>query len=213
VGGFLRIRLGDFFAGTMPEKPNLVSAIRPNLEDPIYNHFLTTLGASNASHLDVGAGTGEKVIYSASLGLQPIALEYDHDYIIRIKTGCIQGTAKYLPFDNNTFNVVPLMHVLEHLPFYDDTLSEIYRVLKPKGYFLVEVPNKYYLQELFNALYTRFVVDKNQRYLAHCNYFTYSGLKTILSMHGFQVEKDKIYGGLLHGTISAMIRLTLDIFF
>src|SRR4030043_2028222 len=110
----------------MPEKPNLVSAICPNLEDPIYNPFLIPLGASHASHLDVGAGTGENVIYSASLGLHPVALEYDHEYANRIKTGCIQGTAKYLPFDNDTFYVVTLMHVLEHLPFYDDTLCEIY---------------------------------------------------------------------------------------
>jgi SAM-dependent methyltransferase len=195
----------------MPEKPNLVSIIRPCLQDPVYIKYLGLLGASNVLHLDVGAGTGENIRYATSLGLRSVALEYDHDYALRIHGDCVQGSAKYLPFTQNSFDVVTLTHVLEHLPYYEDALNEIHRVLKSRGIFIVEVPNKYYLQELFNYFYTHLVVDEAHRYLAHCNYFTYSSLKRLLETHGFSIKDFKVYGGLFHGTFRAVIQLFFDI--
>jgi SAM-dependent methyltransferase len=195
----------------MPEKPYFVDQTLPSLRDPVYTKYLIPLGALNASHLDIGPATGENITYSTSLGLKSMGIEYDHEYAIRIKQVCIQGTAEYLPFDRNSFDLVTLSHVLEHLPHYEETLSEIYRVLKPNGTFIVEVPNKYSLQELFNKLYTHFVLDKDHKYLGHCNYFTYSRLKRILEMRGFIVKDCKISGGMFHGTINSVIGLTLDI--
>ena len=45
-----------------------------------------------------------------------------------------------MPFDNSTFDVVICNHVLEHVEDDHKALSEIYRVLKPGGYSIMQVP-------------------------------------------------------------------------
>ncbi len=45
-----------------------------------------------------------------------------------------------LPFESNSFDVILCNHVLEHIP--DDTraMQELYRVLKPKGWGIFQIP-------------------------------------------------------------------------
>jgi 2-polyprenyl-3-methyl-5-hydroxy-6-metoxy-1,4-benzoquinol methylase len=50
-----------------------------------------------------------------------------------------------LPFENNTFDVVISLWVLEHLKLPEAVFSEIYRVLKPGGIFMFATPNKNFL--------------------------------------------------------------------
>ncbi len=50
-----------------------------------------------------------------------------------------------MPFSDHSFDVAISMQLLEHL-HPDDVhthFSEVYRVLKPKGKYIVETPNKY----------------------------------------------------------------------
>ena len=47
---------------------------------------------------------------------------------------------KKLPFKDNTFNEVVIIHVLEHLPEPLPILKEIYRVCKTNGRIFIEVP-------------------------------------------------------------------------
>ncbi len=42
-----------------------------------------------------------------------------------------------LPFDDNSFDIVVSQGVLEHVPLVDRSLDEVYRILKPGGYFFV----------------------------------------------------------------------------
>jgi SAM-dependent methyltransferase len=52
----------------------------------------------------------------------------------------IYGDAQALPFADNSMDAVLLLDVLEHLPRPEDCLSEIARVLKPNGTFVLQVP-------------------------------------------------------------------------
>ena len=47
---------------------------------------------------------------------------------------------KNLPFEDNTFDEIVMIHVLEHLPHPLPILKEIYRVCKTDGKILIEVP-------------------------------------------------------------------------
>ena len=47
---------------------------------------------------------------------------------------------EFLPFENNSFDRVVVIHVLEHLPRLPDALDEVLRVLKPGGIFSVVLP-------------------------------------------------------------------------
>lgn len=45
-----------------------------------------------------------------------------------------------IPFENDTFDVIICNHVLEHIPDDRQAMSEIYRILKPEGFALLQVP-------------------------------------------------------------------------
>lgn len=54
----------------------------------------------------------------------------------------IQESAYELHYPNNSFDVVFLLEVLEHLDYPDKALAEIARVLKPDGYLILGVPRE-----------------------------------------------------------------------
>jgi SAM-dependent methyltransferase len=45
-----------------------------------------------------------------------------------------------IPLDDNSFDVVICNHVLEHVPNDIDAMKEIYRILKPDGWAILQVP-------------------------------------------------------------------------
>jgi len=47
---------------------------------------------------------------------------------------------KKLPFENNSIGEVYMHHVLEHIPYYDRLIKEIYRVCKNKAKVIIFVP-------------------------------------------------------------------------
>jgi ubiquinone/menaquinone biosynthesis C-methylase UbiE len=48
-----------------------------------------------------------------------------------------------IPLDDNSMNIVIADWVLEHVQNPDDFVKEIYRVLKPGGFFCARTPHKY----------------------------------------------------------------------
>ncbi|OBR95472.1 HTH-type transcriptional activator mta [Clostridium ragsdalei P11] len=53
-----------------------------------------------------------------------------------------------IPYEDNSFDVVIANHVLYHVGDVDKSLSEIYRVLKPKGYFYASTVGKNHMKEM-----------------------------------------------------------------
>ncbi|WP_299326134.1 class I SAM-dependent methyltransferase [uncultured Maribacter sp.] len=45
-----------------------------------------------------------------------------------------------LPFEDNTFDVILCNHVLEHIPDDTKAMSELYRILKPGGWGIFQIP-------------------------------------------------------------------------
>jgi len=54
-----------------------------------------------------------------------------------------------LPFKDNAFDVVLCNHVLEHIPNDTKALQELYRVLKPEGWAILQVPQDYKRSKTF----------------------------------------------------------------
>ena len=96
--------------------------------------------------LDVGCGLGSVLhfIEGKRFGVDPLANEYLKLYKypegIKIK----KGFSEYLPFPNTNFDVVFCSNALDHVTNPKKAISEISRVLKKSGYFVLTV-------EIFNA--------------------------------------------------------------
>jgi len=65
-----------------------------------------------------------------------------------------------LPFKENEFDVILCNHVLEHIP--DDTMAmqELFRVLKPKGMAILQIPQDLSLETTFED---HTITDKKER--------------------------------------------------
>jgi SAM-dependent methyltransferase len=85
----------------------------------------------NLKVLDIGGGFRDRRVFLKTLG-SVIVLDRKKGPTIDIV-----GNAQNLPFTDNSFDVVALFMVLEHLEDPKVALGEIARVLKPKGVLLL----------------------------------------------------------------------------
>ncbi len=106
---------------------------------------IRSLLSSPKTVLDVGSGGGEFAYLLASLGHRVTGIEPNRGYAeyavthygITAQIGLVQDSV--LPPD--TFDVITIWHVLEHLEDPRAALERLHSWLKPDGVLIVEVPN------------------------------------------------------------------------
>lgn len=99
--------------------------------------------AAGLQILDLGSACGDNFAFAGHFGsvvgidLSPTAIRICRDKGI---SSIVQGDAQALPFDDQSFDVVIALDIFEHLP--DDRLAirETFRVLKPGGILIANVP-------------------------------------------------------------------------
>ena len=65
-----------------------------------------------------------------------------------------------LPFEENSFDVILCNHVLEHIPNDTKAMQELYRVMKPKGYGIFQIPQDLSRETTFEDVS---ITDKKER--------------------------------------------------
>lgn len=65
-----------------------------------------------------------------------------------------------LPFEDNSYDVILCNHVLEHIPDDTKAMQELYRVLKPGGYGVFQIPQDLSRAETFED---NSIIDKKKR--------------------------------------------------
>lgn len=111
-------------------------------------------------------------------------------------------TRERLPFADASFDVVTCMETLEHLHDTDHMVSEIRRILRPRGYAILAVPR---LDALLNmamlavgyqppaiecSLRMRYgSPDSSPRVSGHVSHFTRRALFELVGANGFAVER------------------------
>lgn len=103
----------------------------------------SALNKPNPRILDVGCGTGANLKMLAAYGraegvdISQQAIDFCHERgLDTVKLGAIE----HLPYENNSFEIVTALDVIEHLDDDVGGLREIRRVLRPDGRVLVFVP-------------------------------------------------------------------------
>ena len=96
--------------------------------------------------LEIGAGVGEHISYENLARTEYYALEMRQEMAQLIRerfpsVNVVVGDCqKSINFQDDFFDKVLAIHVLEHLPNLPSALKEIHRVLKPNGEFCVVIP-------------------------------------------------------------------------
>jgi ubiquinone/menaquinone biosynthesis C-methylase UbiE len=108
--------------------------------------------------LDVGCGEGGLIISCALRGGDVVGIDIDLSELMiaklrsrrfgAISLQLIQCDAKFLPFRDNSFDLITAIAVLEHVDDLERTLKEMIRVLKPKGYILLNTYNSLFPREV-----------------------------------------------------------------
>jgi len=65
-----------------------------------------------------------------------------------------------LPFDDNSYDVILCNHVLEHISDDTKAMQELFRVMKPGGYGIFQIPQDLYREETFED---NSITDKAER--------------------------------------------------
>ncbi len=141
--------------------------------------------------LEVGCGDGYGADYLARAASEVTALDYDEAVIAAARNKYGRPNLKFLPmdagalrFEDDSFDIVCSFQVIEHIPQagIPRYLSEIKRVLRPKGSFYLSTLN------LEHAVKSPKTYEKNP---AHCKEFVLEELKSLLLSQFAQVD---IYG-------------------
>lgn len=91
--------------------------------------------------LDIGAGTGDFLVAAKKDGWDATGIEPS----VKAKSIAINKGVNFADnlsdLENNTFDVITMWHVLEHVPNLDEYISELKRLLKTNGTIIIAVPN------------------------------------------------------------------------
>ena len=137
--------------------------------------------------LDIGCGTGEFLSTCKSAGWQTIGIEPDagarkmaiDNYGLDIKE---EDELKNL--ESESFEIISMWHVLEHVPNLNERIEEIKRLIKPGGIIIIAVPNCSSLDaKIYKENWAAYDVPR------HLYHFTPNDISTLFSNHGLNVFK------------------------
>lgn len=166
----------------LKNKLNLINLLQPN----------------KGKILDIGAGTGEFLSVAKNDGWQTIGVEPSGKAkAIAINKG-ISFVEQTTELENNSFDVISMWHVLEHVPDLDKQIKELKRLLKPTGTLIIAVPNfKSFDAKHYGNFWAAYDVP------IHFWHFSKTAIKLLFEKEEMQLEKvlpmkfDSFYVSLL----------------
>lgn len=150
---------------------------------------------------DVGSGSGVFVYFLRSLGFNAIGIEPDEGYSnYSVKELGVPVTNTFVQDmdDVESFDIITLHHVLEHLTDPLGMLKKVHSLLKKNGHFMVEVPNSEDMQQ----------DPKNRYHKAHIYTFNPETLLCMGSKAGLKPVKQRI--APLNGNMTVIFQKGVD---
>ncbi|WP_264531777.1 class I SAM-dependent methyltransferase [Flavobacterium sp. N502540] len=148
--------------------------------------------------LDIGAGTGDFLLTAKNDGWETVGVEPSE----RAKNIAIEKGISFVngidALENNSFDVITMWHVLEHVPNLELQIQELKRLLKPTGTLIVAVPNfKSFDAKYYNEFWAAYDVP------IHFWHFSKKAIQSLFGKVEMKLEKvlpmkfDSFYVSLL----------------
>lgn len=135
--------------------------------------------------LDIGCATGEFLNYFKSKGWETSGIEpaeNPRNYAIQNYNLDVRDEESIKDLDKESFDVITMWHVLEHVPGLNERIDQIKQFLKPDGLLLIALPN--YLSwdaKYYGNFWAGFDVPR------HLYHFSQDTLKRLLDKFQFSV--------------------------
>jgi 2-polyprenyl-3-methyl-5-hydroxy-6-metoxy-1,4-benzoquinol methylase len=104
-------------------------------------NLINTCQPNKGLILDIGAGTGDFLTVAKNDGWKTIGVEPSEKAKAIAKNKGVSFVEKTSELESQTFDVISMWHVLEHVPNLEEQITELKRLLKPTGTLIVAVPN------------------------------------------------------------------------
>ncbi len=180
--------------------------------EQLENYFLTNLktfrtflpfcNQANPRILDVGTGTGFFLMLAKMMGFHHLAgadlTDVNREQLERFGIPLLAGDIVDMPteriaaqtgLENGGFDVITLLHVLEHVMDPNAFLGKLHELLAPGGLLYVMVPNEGNLPSAWKSLISRAGLKKRAfKHLSpghHLFFHTRSTLHSLLAKNGF----------------------------
>ena len=150
-------------------------------------NLINSFPNENKTLLDIGCGTGDFLQTALKSGWEITGVEPNTEArnIANKKTGNVVIETKGLKdLKPNSFDVITLWHVLEHLSNLNDQINSFKNLLKPNGHLVIAVPNyKSYDAKHYKNFWAAFDVPR------HLWHFSQESIKRLFTKIDFRIEE------------------------
>lgn len=105
----------------------------------------------------------------------------------------IKADIRNLPLEDNSYDVIFCNHVLEHIPEDSQAMQELYRVMKPGGWGIFQVPMRYNLKKTYEDFSITSPQDR-QKHFGQYDHVRWYGMDYFQRLENAGFEVDTNYG-------------------
>jgi 2-polyprenyl-3-methyl-5-hydroxy-6-metoxy-1,4-benzoquinol methylase len=135
--------------------------------------------------LDIGCGTGEFLNTCKNAKWQTMGIEPDDDarnMAIKNYGLDVRKESDLTLIEDESFDIISMWHVLEHVPDLNKRVEEIKRLIKPKGIIIIAVPNCNSLDaKIYKENWAAYDVPR------HLYHFTPQDIESLFRNHGLRM--------------------------
>lgn len=136
--------------------------------------------------LDIGSGTGDFLVEAKNQGWDILGYEPNSDAKNLAVNKGVTFTEDIFALPENSFDVVTMWHVLEHVPNLQEYIANLKRIVKPTGTIIIAVPNyKSYDAKYYNRFWAAYDVPR------HLWHFSKTSIKRLFSDVDMELKKVK----------------------
>ena len=150
-------------------------------------NLINSLVNSKGNLLDVGCGTGEFLQACQENGWETLGIEPGESarsYGINTYYLNIKEEPVLEKLGANSFEIITLWHVLEHVPKLNERITELKKLIKPNGSIIIAVPNCTSLDaEMYREYWAAYDVPR------HLYHFTPITIEKLFAKHGLKLQK------------------------